>query len=800
MNHFIFLPLVSFFINFFLLIYIGYKYYKHRTSLLKILFLFFASLSIWCLTSYFTLSALSVSRAVFFDHLNTISTCFTVSFILHFVLLITENKSIKKWTVLLLYGPSIIFSLFGFTDLIVISMTRSKYGFIAVPGPLYSLLISYLVLYVLLSIFVCFNHLKKVSKKEKKNLILLIIALLIPLVGGVFFEAIPTIIGLEVFPLTTTFLSFSGLIFFYIIFQTSFVSHSIFNIERKIVLGVFVIFLGLFLTGLLTAGRSTFFIQDIVGDDSLLLTNEIIDEVSLLIVREVIEVLNYAENDFLHQELSNLQHVNSSFNQSMIVNNSLSRDLIDEQEHFAFSEIIVTNSEGFNVGQTGFVSDFYQADEEWWMDAKNKGLIITELSYDMSARIYSVSICSTIRDDENNFLGVFKGVWNVERITNLLNKSSLQEKNVYLLTKNYRIIYSSTNHSFMQRLSNDVINHINMSKEDYVVTDYDELLSYTSVNKYGLELILLIKHEPDYILRYLNPLINQIFIISIIFGSASLIISIIISNSIITPVNNLKKSAEKIGEGKMDTKINVDSSDEIGELADSFRKMRDELKELRESRKRMILMITHDLKQPLTPIHGYAGLLKKKLKGKKQKEYLDRIMYNSKRMKNMINRMLDLFRLEAGKLKIKKEKNDVKKIIQDAIKEKEHRIKLKNITIEKELKKVMINCDKRRIKTVFTNLIDNAVKFSEEDGRIEIKMKESKNNVKVSVRDYGQGIKKEDIKKLFKEEYLGKYSEERGGAGVGLTLVKHIVKKHNGKINVKSDYGKWTEFIIMLPK
>lgn len=237
------------------------------------------------------------------------------------------------------------------------------------------------------------------------------------------------------------------------------------------------------------------------------------------------------------------------------------------------------------------------------------------------------------------------------------------------------------------------------------------------------------------------------------------------------------------------------------------RKKKEELKEkveaqeeLEQLRKNFLIMITHELKQPLTPIMGYAGLLKNKSKDAEKLDYLERIISNAYEMRDMINRILTLLKLEAGTLEFDFKEHDLSSIVENSLVNKKSMIDLKKIKVNKNLKSVYVNCDRERMKDVFINLLDNAVKFSEKGDSIELKTWADKTKAYASVKDYGVGIRKDDIKKLFKKFYQTKEGKQRGGTGIGLTMIKQVIKRHDGDISVKSKHGEWTKFIIELPK
>ncbi len=244
----------------------------------------------------------------------------------------------------------------------------------------------------------------------------------------------------------------------------------------------------------------------------------------------------------------------------------------------------------------------------------------------------------------------------------------------------------------------------------------------------------------------------------------------------------------------------------IGEDVTERQKREDELKRLREeeqlnkARKEFLLLITHELKQPLTPIMGYADLLKEQLMNVEQLKYLDKIISSAQEMYELVSKIVNLMKIETGQLLFNFSKISLLKLINDSLRRKASIINLKNIHIKKKIKETLFTGDYNLLRDVLVNLIDNAVKFSNNNGLIEIKGWSTKSHVYFSVKDHGVGIKKEDLPKLFKTFSQTIEGRRKGGFGIGLSLCKMIIEKHGGSISVKSTYGKGAEFIVKLPR
>ncbi len=244
------------------------------------------------------------------------------------------------------------------------------------------------------------------------------------------------------------------------------------------------------------------------------------------------------------------------------------------------------------------------------------------------------------------------------------------------------------------------------------------------------------------------------------------------------------------------------AGEDITEKKEREKEMSELIKEREKERikKNFLLLITHELKQPLTPILGYADLLKEEITNVTHLEYLDRIINGAEEMRGLINKIVNLMKLETGQLSFIFRPTSISEIVEDAIRKRAAMIHLKNITVKKIIKDGKFECDYNLFKTVLINLIDNAIKFSPDHSTIIIKAKPTKKYVIFSVKDFGIGIKKEDLPKLFKTFSQTEEGKKKGGFGIGLALCKMIIEKHHGTISVKSEYGKGSEFTIKIPR
>jgi signal transduction histidine kinase len=218
-----------------------------------------------------------------------------------------------------------------------------------------------------------------------------------------------------------------------------------------------------------------------------------------------------------------------------------------------------------------------------------------------------------------------------------------------------------------------------------------------------------------------------------------------------------------------------------------------------------ISMAAHELKTPLISISGYIDLILMREENLKKeiKSDLKRSMSNVKRLKEYINQLMDVMKIDAKKMELIKRDTPLNTIIEDIISELELQIKEKNLEIKNSISEdIIVYVDQFRIKQVISNLLSNAIKFSYENGNIEIDVEENKNEFLISIKDEGIGLKRSEIDKLFGKFVMLKNIEKFSrGSGLGLYIAKGIVERHGGFIEARSEgENKGSKFIFSIPK
>lgn len=229
-----------------------------------------------------------------------------------------------------------------------------------------------------------------------------------------------------------------------------------------------------------------------------------------------------------------------------------------------------------------------------------------------------------------------------------------------------------------------------------------------------------------------------------------------------------------------------------------------ELKRIDKLKDEFVSMVSHELRTPLTSIKAYAEtLVDMAEEGSVEKEFLNIINEESDRLNRLINDILDLSKIEAGKMEFIYDRADINEAIEKAVKNMFSYAETKNIKIEQVLDYTMekILFDKDRILQVLLNLINNAIKFTKLGDTIIIRSIKEEDYIKIEIEDHGIGIDKEHIDVIFEKfkQIQNVLTRDVGGTGLGLPICKKIVEEHFGKIWVESEKNKFTKFIILLP-
>jgi len=303
----------------------------------------------------------------------------------------------------------------------------------------------------------------------------------------------------------------------------------------------------------------------------------------------------------------------------------------------------------------------------------------------------------------------------------------------------------------------------------------------------------------EWISKNLNiPEFVVVIIFSLVIGAIS---AWFVVKFALLPIKRIQDAMNEVSEGNLDIAVNEDSRfDEIEDINHAFNIMVKELRSTSIIQKDFIANVSHEFKTPLTAIEGYTTMLQDDGLTKDEKqEYMEKILFNTHRMNDLVTNILLISKLENQGIPKKEEEFSIDEQIRKAILATEIKWTKKNIEFDVDLDSVKYVGNANLIEHVWSNLLDNAIKFSPIEGKITLQLKKQNDCISFFVSDQGEGIKEEAKLQLFDKFYQGDTSHKQEGNGLGLALVKRIVDMYGGEVEVHNLETKGCQFIVRLP-
>lgn len=335
---------------------------------------------------------------------------------------------------------------------------------------------------------------------------------------------------------------------------------------------------------------------------------------------------------------------------------------------------------------------------------------------------------------------------------------------------------------------------------------------FTFTDQSAGQIYFLTRDKPD------GPDMDIILIIALLFGMLiNIMISYRVARHIITPLEILNKATAEISRGNLDSEIHYSSQDELGELCDSFEKMRLQLKEAQDlsqryekNRKELIANISHDLKTPITSIRGYVQGMMEGVASTPEKasQYMQTIYTNAMQMDRLIDELFLFSKLDLNQLEFDFEPVDIESYLHDCAEEKGYDLEIKGMQLKyvsHYLSRTPIWLDRLRLQRVINNIMQNAEQHQDsekEQAVLEIILRENSTEAIIEIKDNGIGIPTDNLPFIFDRLYRGDPSRNRQnkGSGLGLSIASQMIKAHGGRIWAESEIGQGTSIFFTLRK
>ncbi|MFH0941863.1 MAG: ATP-binding protein [Chloroflexota bacterium] len=282
----------------------------------------------------------------------------------------------------------------------------------------------------------------------------------------------------------------------------------------------------------------------------------------------------------------------------------------------------------------------------------------------------------------------------------------------------------------------------------------------------------------------------------------ALLFTYFLSRRISAPIKALATAARRLGQGDLSQRVGFKEKGEIGELAQAFNSMADDLERTERLRRNMVADTAHELRTPLTNIRGYLEAVQEGLK-QPSADLIRSLDEEAALLSRLVNDLQELSLAEAGELKLNFQPENAAGLVSQAMAAAGAQAIKKQIAVTSQMPPALplVNIDRQRIVQVVRNLLDNAIAHTPSGGSIVVAAEKQANRVKISVSDNGEGIPPEDLPNIFERFYRVDKSRTRatGGSGLGLTIARRLVEAHGGTIEVQSEPGKGSRFTFTLP-
>ncbi|TWT14282.1 cell wall metabolism sensor histidine kinase WalK [Planomicrobium sp. CPCC 101079] len=315
----------------------------------------------------------------------------------------------------------------------------------------------------------------------------------------------------------------------------------------------------------------------------------------------------------------------------------------------------------------------------------------------------------------------------------------------------------------------------------------------------GEQYALFLTVKPNPVEAEIMNSIHLMYVVILFFGSLLIIIA---ARYVVHPLTQLTDATKKMAHGKFDVVLPTRRKDEIGVLSTSFNDMARELRQFDQMRQEFVANVSHEIQSPLTSIAGFSKALKQKQMSEESRiSYLNIIEQESDRLSRLGKNLLRLSRLQHAQHQLDLEVFQLDEQLRNVIISLEPQWAAKNIAIDIQLKPVTIEADADQLKQVWTNLLNNSIKFTPVHGEISIKAEASNGLITVSLADSGIGIPPEERQNIFKPFHKVSRSRDASvkGNGLGLSIVKQIVDLHHGDIRVSEGPKGGAKFTVILP-
>lgn len=594
----------------------------------------------------------------------------------------------------------------------------------------------------------------------------------------------------------------------------------------SIVVIVVIVFLGIyffFLSNEFKLNAETKFLDETINYANLIEQNNLLIEshansLSLIALNGFDYNLALVDKNYLTERInSTAKYFEGFLNESYVENPAIVSD------YFVFSiDDFKGLYENWYIVQNGTISAYTNddiltyypenPDMQWYYSPKSTGVSEwTEVYTDAMTGVPMISFVVPLYlfvDGKKKFVGVLGLDSSLEEISSRLKDNNISGAGFsFLIDKNNNYIASPR-----EPIDSNLMSNLTETKKNQkagIIINSDKTLAFSVL---GNNQTLVSVIATDYLLSATKRFESTILWVSLLIFIIVFFIGYTLLSGLANRIQKLYSASKDLEEGNYSVRVNLDVDDELSQLAKSFNKTAEvlgntdsERKQVDKAKTEFLSITSHELRSPMTPMRAQLQMLMGNYFGKlnpEQRNSIDIVLRNTERLDKIVQDFLEISRIEAARLKFNFIQTSLSDYVNRTIEEMKGFMPEKKVKLVLELGKLpMMEVDPDRVMQVLRNLINNAIKFSKENGKVIIKAELRGKEIFFFVKDEGQGIKKEEQLRIFEPFFQagGMYNRQVGGTGLGLAICKGIIESQNGKIWFESEFGKGTTFYFTVP-